>query len=75
MTNVRGPNEPLFFLGTEVRYLSPIIPIGTTLRTVVGINSYNGSVNVSVTGDSAHSRDDRVLLDGIALTVDMLQPQ
>lgn len=75
VTNVRGPSAPLYFLGHEVRYLSPIIPIGTTLRTVVGINSYNGSVNVSVTGDAAHGRDDRVLLDGIALTVDMLLPQ
>ncbi len=75
VTNVRGPSEPLYFLGNEVRYLSPIIPIGTTLRTVVGINSYNGSVNISVTGDSQHGRDDKVLLDGIQLTVDMLQPQ
>lgn len=75
VTNVRGPSEPLYFLGNEVRYLSPIIPIGTSLRTVVGINSYNGSVNVSVTGDSLHGRDDRVLLDGIRLTVDSLLPQ
>ncbi|MCB9412121.1 MAG: DUF1298 domain-containing protein [Actinobacteria bacterium] len=75
VTNVRGPSEPLYFLGNEIRYLSPIIPIGTTLRTVVGINSYNGSVNISVTGDGQHGRDDKVLLDGIAMTVDMLQPQ
>jgi diacylglycerol O-acyltransferase / wax synthase len=75
VTNVRGPSEPLYFLGQEVRYLSPIIPIGSTLRTVVGLNSYNGAVNVSVTGDSEHGRDDRVLLDGIRLTVDSLLPQ
>jgi WS/DGAT/MGAT family acyltransferase len=75
VTNVRGPSEPLYFLGQEVRYLSPIIPIGTTLRTVVGINSYNGAVNVTVTGDSQHGRDNRVLLDGIRLTVDSLLPQ
>ncbi len=75
VTNVRGPSEPLYFLGNEVRYLSPIIPIGSTLRTVVGINSYNGTVNISVTGDSQHGRDDKVLLDGIRMTVDMLQPQ
>lgn len=75
VTNVRGPSEPLYFLANEVRYLSPIIPIGTTLRTVVGINSYNGSINVSVTSDAKHTRDGKVLLDGIRMTVDMLQPQ
>lgn len=65
VTNVRGPEVPQYFLGQEVRYLSPIIPIGSALRTVVGINSYNGQVNVSVTGDAAHAEDNRLMLEGI----------
>jgi diacylglycerol O-acyltransferase len=65
VTNVRGPEMPQYFLGQEVRYLSPIIPIGSTLRTVVGINSYNGAVNVAVTGDADHAGDNRILIDGI----------
>lgn len=69
VTNVRGPSSPEYFLGQQVRYLAPIIPIGARLRTVVGINSYAGSVNVSVTGDAAHAEDNRILLAGIAAGV------
>ena len=65
VTNVRGPDVPQYFLGQEVRYLSPIIPVGSALRTVVGINSYNGQVNVSVTGDADHAADNQIMLDGI----------
>jgi diacylglycerol O-acyltransferase / wax synthase len=69
VTNVRGPGVPQYFLGHEVRYLSPIIPVGSALRTVVGINSYNGWVNVSVTGDQAHALDNQILINGIRQAV------
>lgn len=69
VTNVRGPSVPQYFLGHEVRYLSPIIPVGSSLRTVVGINSYNGWVNVAVTGDDAHAADNQILIDGIQQAV------
>lgn len=72
VTNVRGPSVPQYFLGQPVRYLSAIIPIGSSLRTVVGINSYNGWVNVSVTGDAAHADDDAILLAGIQQAVEEL---
>jgi len=65
VTNVRGPDVPVYFLGQEVRYLSAIIPVGAAMRTVVGINSYNGWIHVSVTGDAEHARDNQVLLEGI----------
>ena len=55
-----------------MRYLSPIIPIASSLRTVVGINSYNGSLNISVTGDAEHAADDKLLLAGIAAGIDEL---
>lgn len=74
VTNVRGPSEPLSFLGQEVRYLSPIIPIGSTLRTVVGDDSTDRTCR-GLAHSSQHGRDDRVLLDGIRLTVDSLLPQ
>lgn len=69
VTNVRGPSVPQYFLGQPVRYLSAIIPIGSALRTVVGINSYNGWVNVSVTGDADHAGDNTILLAGIQQAV------
>ncbi|MFM2437257.1 MAG: hypothetical protein RLZ55_63 [Actinomycetota bacterium] len=75
VTNVRGPADPYYFLGQEVLYVSPIIPIGSSVRTVVGINSYNGSVNVAVTGDLQHGADNQILLDGIAAGVTELLPQ
>ena len=72
VTNVRGPQVPQYFLGQEVRYLSPIIPVGSSLRTVLGINSYNGWVNVSVTGDAAHADDNELILAGIHQAVSEL---
>lgn len=72
VTNVRGPQVPQFFLGQEVRHLAPIIPVGSALRTVLGINSYNGWVNVSVTGDAAHAGDNELILAGIEQEVKRL---
>ncbi len=61
VTNVRGPQQPTYFCGQEIKYLSPIIPIGGGLRTVVGI-----------TGDSAHASEDALLLAGIQEGIDEL---
>lgn len=72
VTNVRGPSVPQYFLGQPVQFLSAIIPIGSALRTVVGINSYNGWVNVSVTGDADHAEDNQILLAGIQQAVEEL---
>lgn len=72
VTNVRGPQQPTYFSGQEIKYLSPIIPIGGGLRTVVGINSYNGVLDVAVAGDSAHASEDAMLLAGIQEGIDEL---
>lgn len=69
VTNVRGPETAQYFLGQEVRYLAPIIPVGSTLRMVVGINSYNGTVNVGVTTDAEHAHDNDLMIKGIASAV------
>ena len=69
MTNVRGPQQPTYFCGQEIKYLSPIIPIGGGLRTVVGINSYNGVLNIAITGDSP-MRVRMLLLAGIQEGID-----
>ena len=56
-TNVPGPPFPLFLGGREILAIYPYVPIREPLRMVVGIFSYNGSLYLGVTGDTASLPD------------------
>lgn len=51
ITNVIGPPLPVFFMGREVASMYPILPIGQPLMLGVSIFSYNGKLEITVTGD------------------------
>lgn len=64
-TNVPGPQRPLYFAGRMLLQSAPIIPLGASIRTAVGIFSYNGGVHFGVTGDYDTVPDIAVLARGI----------
>jgi hypothetical protein len=52
VTNVRGPDEPLFLLGAQVREIVPIVPLGGNLAIGVAVFSYGGRLVLGVNADA-----------------------
>lgn len=65
VTNVPGPQMPLFVLGRELRELSPIALLHPDHALAVAIASYNGQLNFGVLGDYEALPDIDVVSDGI----------
>ncbi len=63
---------PLWVAGRRVRTLTPMIPLGGHLRLIVGVVSYDGALDVGVTGDGVHGGDVDVLARGIERGLDEL---
>jgi diacylglycerol O-acyltransferase / wax synthase len=64
-TNVPGPQQPVFALGRRLEASYPYVPIVGTIRIVVAIFSYAGTLYFGVTGDRDHVGDIGTLTDGI----------
>lgn len=72
VTNVPGPQFPLYLMGRRVRAMHPVIPVGGHCRTTVGIFSYDGRIDVGVTGDAASSPDVDVVADAVVSALQRL---
>ena len=70
VTNVPGPQFPLYLLGRELSAIFPMVPLAKRQAVCVGIMSYNGQINFGLIGDyDAMSNLDRLggdLKDAIA---------
>jgi WS/DGAT/MGAT family acyltransferase len=51
VTNVPGPQFPLYLLGRELQAIFPLVPLARRQALCVGIMSYNGQVNFGLVGD------------------------
>jgi WS/DGAT/MGAT family acyltransferase len=51
VTNVPGPQFPLYVLGRELTAVYPMVPLAKNQAVCVGIMSYNGQVNFGLIGD------------------------
>jgi diacylglycerol O-acyltransferase len=51
VTNVPGPQFPLYLLGHELLDIFPMVPLAGNQAVCFGIMSYNGGVNFGVTAD------------------------
>jgi len=71
-TNVPGPQHPLYFAGRRMLESSPFVPVLASVRTVIGIFSYDGGVHFGITGDYDSVPDIDVLRRGIQAGVDEL---
>jgi WS/DGAT/MGAT family acyltransferase len=63
VTNVPGPQFPLYVLGREMESIFPMVPLARRQALCVGIMSYNGQVNFGLVGDYDAMAD----LDSFAL--------
>jgi diacylglycerol O-acyltransferase len=51
VTNVPGPQLPLYLLGRQLVEVFPMVPLARRQAVCVGIMSYNGTVNFGLVGD------------------------
>jgi diacylglycerol O-acyltransferase / wax synthase len=65
VTNVPGPQFPLYLAGREMLEFLPFVPITYGMRVGVAIVSYNGKLGFGVTGDYDAAPDVGVLARGI----------
>jgi hypothetical protein len=66
VTNVPGPQFPLYVLGREMEAIFPMVPLARRQALCVGIMSYNGQVNFGLVGDYDAMAD----LDSFALDLE-----
>ena len=65
VTNVPGPQVPLFCLGARMLEVYPIVPLSRNLTLNVAILSYCGQLHFGLIGDGASGRDLELLAGGI----------
>jgi WS/DGAT/MGAT family acyltransferase len=65
VTNVPGPQRPLYFLGHELRECFPLVPLAANQTVGVALLSYNGRIGVGVLADADLARDVAVLARAI----------
>jgi WS/DGAT/MGAT family acyltransferase len=51
VTNVPGPQFPLYMLGREMRDVFPVVPLAPNQGVGIAIISYNGRINFGLLGD------------------------
>jgi diacylglycerol O-acyltransferase / wax synthase len=66
ITNVPGPQFPLYVLGRQMESIFPMVPLARRQALCVGIMSYNGQVNFGLIGDYDAMAD----LDSFALDLE-----
>jgi WS/DGAT/MGAT family acyltransferase len=65
VTNVPGPQQPLYLMGARLLEAFPIVPLTRNLTVVVGILSYDGTLHFGLWGDRDACADIEVLASGI----------
>ena len=65
VTNVPGPQQPLYLMGARLLESFPIVPLTANLSMVVGILSYDGTLHFGLWADRDAAADLEVLAGGI----------
>lgn len=72
ITNVPGPQIPLYAFGAQLREVHPVVPLAAKHSVGIAILSYNGLVTFGVIADSESTPDIEVLAQGIEEGIDEL---
>jgi hypothetical protein len=65
VTNVPGPQVPLYCLGAQMHEVYPVVPLSRNLTLNVAILSYCGQLHFGLIGDGQSGRDLELLAGGI----------
>jgi len=72
VTNVPGPQIPLYVLGRKLQETFPIAFLAKNHALAVGVMSYNGQVNFGLLGDYDAMPDIKLISDGLNDALDEL---
>jgi hypothetical protein len=69
VTNVPGPQLPLYLLGRELESIFPMVPLAKNTALGIAIMSYNGQLNFGLAGDYDALADIEVLADELQASI------
>ena len=69
VTNVPGPQFPLYSLGREMKEIYPVVPLTATTTIGIALFSYNGTIGFGILGDYDAAPDLGVLAEGIEKSI------
>jgi WS/DGAT/MGAT family acyltransferase len=69
VTNVPGPQFPLYLLGREMLECYPVPPLAANTSVSIALLSYNGAVDIGLLGDADSAKDLPVLADAIKASI------
>jgi WS/DGAT/MGAT family acyltransferase len=72
VTNVPGPQRPLYLLGRRMLTSYPCLPLATQTTLGVALLSYHGTIGVGLLGDADKARDLPVLANAMRASLDQL---
>ena len=72
VTNVPGPQFPLYLLGRELESIYPMVPLAENTALGIAILSYNGQLNFGLVGDFDALADLEVLADELRSAIEEL---
>ncbi|MGP0033241.1 MAG: WS/DGAT/MGAT family O-acyltransferase [Solirubrobacteraceae bacterium] len=72
VTNVPGPQFPLYLLGRELESVYPMVPLAENTALGIAILSYNGQLNFGLVGDYDALADVEVLADELRSAIEEL---
>lgn len=72
VTNVPGPQFPIYLAGRRLRAMYPIIPLGGSIRITTGVLSYDGTLNFGISGGKYADAQIEQMREGIVATLDEL---
>ena len=72
VTNVPGPQHPLYLLGRRMLASYPCVPLVRTTAVGIALLSYDGAIGVGLLGDAERARDLPVLARALPAALDEL---
>jgi diacylglycerol O-acyltransferase len=72
VTNVPGPQFPLYMLGRRLEAIFPLVPLAKNTALGIAIMSYNGQLNFGLTADFDALRDVEVVAEEIESCIEEL---
>jgi diacylglycerol O-acyltransferase len=69
VTNVPGPQFPLYCLGREIQEIYPVVPLSGNTTIGIALLSYNGTIGFGLLGDFDAAPDVGVLAEGIEKSI------
>jgi diacylglycerol O-acyltransferase len=72
VTNIPGPQLPLYMLGRKLKVIFPMVPLAENTALGIAIMSYNGQLNFGFTADYDALSDVEALADELRASIDEL---